>query len=56
MFSVESLDIETDSLLAGSIQNGRVTVGNNDTTPSGPDSLLGEFKKTSKSRISETTI
>ena len=29
-------------------------MGNNDTTPSGPDSLLGEFTKASDNRISET--
>ena len=36
-------------------QNGVVTVGNQETTPSGPDSLLGEFTKASDSRISDTT-
>ncbi|KAI0230755.1 hypothetical protein LSAT2_018904 [Lamellibrachia satsuma] len=35
-------------------QNGVVTVGNNETTPSQPDYLLGEFAKASKSRINET--
>ena len=34
-------------------QNG---VGNSETTPSKPDSLLGEFTKASESRISETTL
>ena len=37
-------------------QNGVVTVGNNETTPLRPDSLLGEFTKASESRISETTV
>ncbi|KAI0213429.1 hypothetical protein LSAT2_001545 [Lamellibrachia satsuma] len=37
-------------------QNGVDTVGNNETTPLRPDSLLGEFKKASESRISETTL
>ena len=32
-----------------------VTVGNNETTPSGLDSLLSEFTKASESQISETT-
>ena len=30
-------------------------MGNNETTPSEPDSLLGEFTKARESRISETT-
>ena len=36
-------------------QNGVVTVGNSETTPLRPDSLLGEFTKLSESLISETT-
>ena len=35
-------------------QNGVVTVGNNETTYRRPDSLLGEFRKARKSRISKT--
>ena len=38
------------------IQNVVVTVCNNETTPPGPDSLLGEFTKVSYCRISETNI
>ena len=37
-------------------QDGVVTVDYNETTPLGPDSLLGEFTKASDSRVSETTI
>ena len=36
-------------------QNGVVTVGNNETTPLRPESLLCEITKASKSRISETS-
>ena len=36
-------------------QNGVVTMGNNETMPLLPDSLLGGFTKLSESRISETT-
>ena len=31
-------------------------MGNNETTYSGPDSLLGEFTKANESRISETSV
>ena len=36
-------------------QNAVLTVGNNETTPLRPDSLLGEFTKASQSRLSETS-
>ena len=35
-------------------QIGVVTLDNNDTTPSGLDSLLGEFTKASESRVRGT--
>ena len=46
-------DNDADWLLALT-QNGVVTVGNNETTPLWPESLLGEFTKESESRVTET--
>ena len=37
-----------------STQNGVITVGNNETMPLRPDSLLGKFMKASESWINET--
>ena len=37
-------------------QNGVVTVGNDETTSTGLDSLVGEFTKARESRLSETNL